>query len=232
MQKNIKNILCIALCLCLLPVLALGAGKATIVDEYVKARGTILKWVAVDAFVEIENTGDKTIEMDGGLLELFDPEGDVIDNKKFSDFYPAVLQPGEKGFGYYTATLMDHEDPAVVDDCALSVTSVSAKDSNVKRLDVGEVSCEYREKSAYLNYYALTVTVTNNTEETIGSLRGVFAGRDGEGKLAYAGSVPAKAVGILPGSSITLTYWVEDLSSAWKEDGSVPATFEAIVYGE
>jgi len=101
-----KRLAIILLVLVLLPVSAFAAGKATVTQEafYVRPFTT---YYAGEIYAEITNTGDKPVIFNGGLVELYDANGDAIESQNLYSCYPAILAPGEKGYLYRTITVKE-----------------------------------------------------------------------------------------------------------------------------
>ena len=78
MKKVMAMVLTLAMVLC--SASALAAGKLTVNQEtYFVTEGYSLKSFI---FAEVENTGDKNIEFDNGLLEMLTEDGDWLPAKR------------------------------------------------------------------------------------------------------------------------------------------------------
>ena len=130
--------LLLTLALALSATSAMAAGKLTVNQEtYVAAEGYSLKSYI---FAEVENTGDKNIAFNDGLLEILNADGDPTNNETIYRMYPEILAPGEKG---YITDYTYPSDASTLDDIAdysLVVTGKSTKDEAPVRL---EAAAEY-----------------------------------------------------------------------------------------
>ena len=118
-----KALSCIILCvLCLaLTAPAFAAGKLELVTETLNVIPEGERMLC-KMYYQFTNTGDKPVEFDSALLDLFDPDGNSIVTVK-TDIYrnwPSVLQPGESGYGW-AETPVSTKDKAFVDDHMLSI---------------------------------------------------------------------------------------------------------------
>ena len=174
--------LLLTLALALSATSAMAAGKLTVNQEtYVAAEGYSLKSYI---FAEVENTGDKNIAFNDGLLEILNADGDPTNNETIYRMYPEILAPGEKG---YITEYTYPSDASTLDDIAdysLVVTGKSTKDEAPVRL---EAAAEYGVAVSTWDSEtaAVRVTVTNTTEATLYECNMVFGLYDAEGKLLY-----------------------------------------------
>ena len=220
--------LLLTLALALSATSAMAAGKLTVNQEtYVAAEGYSLKSYI---FAEVENTGDKNIAFNDGLLEILNADGDPTDNETIYRMYPEILAPGEKG---YITDYLYPSDASTLDDIAdysLVVTGKSTKDEAPVRL---EAAAEYGMAVSTWDSEtaAVRVTVTNTTEATLYECNMVFGLYDAEGKLLYAASNYAYNTGLPAGQSMEMLFPIdEELTTKWEADGVKPATASAFAF--
>lgn len=151
-------------------------------------------------YAEVTNSGDKAVEFNNGLWEVYDANGDTLDSEDWMYCYPDVLEPGETGYVSAYMSLDDVDSTDAAADYLLTVSGKSAKE-NPNVILPATVAYEYV-KGDYRDYHTLIATVTNDTAETAYNFRVVFAVKDAEGNLLYVDDVQPSYVGILPGTSV------------------------------
>ncbi len=208
---------------------ALGAGKLEAVTEtlhvipYYSGMNCVL-------YIEYSNTGDKAVEFNSALLELFDPEGNSIESANVDRSYPKVLQPGEKGYAY-VVKYVETADKAFIDDHMLSSMGKGKITQDVRRFKT-TARYETVTEGYYTNDY-LIATIENDTDAVLRSFEIIFSAKDAQGAILwlYTTSWNGYDFGILPGSSVELRVRVDgNMTKYWADNGLVPATYEAITF--
>lgn len=228
-----KKTICVLLVLflALLPAFALAAGKATVTQEafYVTS---FLSYYAADLYVEITNTGDRPIVFNGGLLELYNLEGDAIESSNLYSCYPAVLAPGEKGYLHELISVDEATDASYIDDYSLTISGKGENEKTTLRLaSTGTFGEE--QVSKYFKEYAVTAVVTNDTDELLRNIRVVYALFGDDDKLLYTCNAEPYYVGLPPGQTIEVRTTVDsDIVDVWEKDGIQPARIVTIAYVE
>ena len=90
MKKTVCLMLAMMLCLASVP--ALAAGKLNVTQEnyhFVVSYGRY-----VYAYAKVENSGDRPIKVNAGVLEIYDENGDVLSSTDYHNAYATYLQPG------------------------------------------------------------------------------------------------------------------------------------------
>lgn len=182
---------------------ALAAGKLVVDQETFYSLepydGSFYTYI----YAEVTNTGDKPVEFNNALWEVFNADGDAIDSTDWLYCYPDVLEPEGVGYIYGYISLDDVTSTEDAADYSLTVSGKSAKENNVVILPA---TVEYRfTEGDWRNTHELVATVTNDTENVVYDYRVVYAVKNAEGKLLYVESVQPSYVGILPGTSIEVT---------------------------
>lgn len=179
---------------------AFAAGKLEVTDEVFYSlepyEGSFYAYI----YAQVTNTGDRDVEFNNGLWEIYNADGDTLDSENWLNCYPDVLKPGE--IGYVTAyTSLD--DAASVEDAADYQLTVSGKSSkeNPNVILPAEVKYVFIDGD-WRDYHEMYAVVTNNTEATVYNYRVVVAVKDAEGKLIFVEDVMPSYVGIMPGTSV------------------------------
>lgn len=224
MKKIVCLILAVALCIATIP--AMAAGRLNVVHENYHYVGGFMNYVY--AYAKVENTGDRPIKVNAGVLEIYDAAGEVLTSTDYENAYATYLQPGE-----YTYVQMyeDLEDGQVPADYMMTLTGKSENDKIAFRLPA-EASFELDVKDGWWEYNYLYATVTNPTEEIMYDAEVVFALLDGAGNIICIESKSLYSeVGIMPGQSVMIRL---DISSSftdyYDEKGIVPASVDALAY--
>ena len=220
--------LALALCLTLGCTSALAAGKLTVNQEAYLAMESysFIGYV----FAEVENTGDKNIEFANGLLEILTAEGDPMTSSDLYTMYPGVLAPGEKGYVYKSVYVDDAESLDDIADHMLTLTGKSAQEEATPRLDSSAVYALGTDVWGDPEH-AITVTITNNTQETVYDCQVVYGLYDEEGKLLCVECESAYNIGIPAGQTIEYRFTIDDdIAAAWTAQGLTPVTAQSIAY--
>ena len=210
---------------------SLAAGKATITQEnfYV-----VNSWgVYGYAFARIENTGNKPIAYNAGLLEVYDKNGDAVGATTYLKCYGSYLQPGEYVYLSAAASLDTIKSSSEVDDYSLTVSGQSNNSMYIRKF-----SCdtEYKpnEKSGYWNYNHIYATFTNDTDDVVYGVAVVMALLDKDDNILDIETVNiSDSVGIWPGCKLTVVANVSDLMiEAYKGCGFTADHVDAYAYVE
>lgn len=232
MKRKLSLLLICSLCVTLLiPYSALAAGRATVTNETIFVR-PFLGYYAAEVYAEVTNTGDKPIVFNGGLIELYNPDGDGIESTNVYSCYPSILAPGESGYLYETITVKDAEEKNYIDDYMLTITGKAENEKETIRL-VSEGSHGEYQRSKYSTAYGLFAMVTNDTDELVRGIRVVFALYDANDTLLYATSVEPYYVGLPQGQTIEVRTDVDSrIVEAWAEEGLSPSRIVTIAFIE
>ena len=186
-----KKVLCLLLVVLMFSCIpAMAAGKLEISQETFYVMPYYSDNYAGYVYAEVENVGDKPVVFNGGLLELFNADGDSIEANDYVSCYPSVLNPGEKGYIYVSQDVEEATTPDYIDDYLLTVTGKGED---------------------YWTEYYLFGEVENDTDQICYNVELVYVVKDATGKLLYCESDTLYEVGIMPGMKIA-TY--TELSSS------------------
>lgn len=210
---------------------AFAAGKLVVSDETMTVCESYSGYTAY-IFAVLENTGDKPVEFNAGLIELLDAEGESIDAEDYLYSYPTILDPGQKAFLREYINVDDADSPDYIDDYTLSVSGKSASENTNVALDcTAEVGMKPYSYTSTTEYPTVTITVTNNLDETVREIYAAYALLDEDGKVIYVDYVSPSYVGLPTGQSIELDSQIDSsLVEQWEKDGVEPASIEVIAY--
>ncbi len=225
-----RKFLLIALCVLLMvPSLAFAAGKATIEQEKVYLfKGEYSSYTYATTFLEVVNTGDKAIEMDQGTFEVFDANGDVMDDTSLYSFFPKFVEPGESCYVSAYIMLSDKE-PKDVDDYSIQVSSKSAKVSTqyLKVVDAKLIEVPSYPGSDRMTT-KLSIVVENDTAETLYDISAAAGAYDADGKLLFCVS-GNEDFGLLPGSQAEFRLDVDETATAALDQAADPDSGMSLV---
>ncbi len=230
MKKSVFALL-IVMMLVTMSFHALAAGKMTVTQEnfYVVSSWGIYGY----AFARVENTGNKPIAYNAGLLEVYDKNGDAIGATTYLKCYGQYLQPGEYVYLTGAATLDGIQSVSEQDDYSLMVSGQSNNSNYVKKFDC---VAEYKpnEKSGYWTYNNLYATFTNDSDDVLYGVNVVIALLDKDENILDIETVSMNnSVGIWPGSKITVVAQVSDaIVDAYKKAGFTADHVDAYAYVE
>ena len=129
-----KKVLCLLLVVLMFSCIpAMAAGKLEISQETFYVMPYYSDNYAGYVYAEVENVGDKPVVFNGGLLELFNADGDSIEANDYVSCYPSVLNPGEKGYIYVSQDVEEATTPDYIDDYLLTVTGKGENEATVHR---------------------------------------------------------------------------------------------------
>lgn len=229
-----KKILCSLLAAALVIMMAMpafAAGKLEVADESMTVCESYSGYTAY-VFAILENTGDKPVEFNAGLLELLDADGEAIDADDYLYSYPTILDPGQKAYLRQYINVDDADSPDYIDDYTLSVSGKSASENTNVALDcTAEVGMKPYSYTSTTEYPTVTITVTNNLDETVREIYAAYALLDEDGKVIYVDYVSPSYVGLPTGQSIELDSQIDSsLVEQWEADGVEPASIEVLAY--
>lgn len=227
MKKTMALILALVLVMCFGASSAMAAGKLNTAQE--NFHFVTSYWNYGYAFAKVENVGDKPINVNAGVLELYDADGNVLNSSDYLYAYAETLQPGE--YTYIEMYSEVEDETAVAEDYLLTLTGKSDNDCTTLRLPV-ETKLEMNVEQGYWTYNYMYAAVTNNTEEPIYNLEVVLALLDADGNILYIDSDALYSERALaPGSSMIFRM---DIESAFIEyfaaNNITPASVDAIAY--
>ncbi len=224
MKKVVALVLALTLVLAAVP--ALAAGKLNVTQEnFWFIDGT---WDYGYCYARVENSGDKEIKVNAGVLEIYNADGDAITSTDYLSAYAKYLKPGEYT---YVKMYAEVEGDVVPDDHMMTLTGKSDKKETVARLPVTTELALDVSNGYWTNDYMMA-TVTNNTDAPLYKIEVVLALLDAEGNILYIDSKDMYSeLALMPGSSMIVR---KEISSAFMEyfeaNGIVPASVDAIAY--
>lgn len=228
MKKLVSLLLVLALCLgC---TSAFAAGKLNVVQENTCFINEYSPYFY--AYAKVENSGDKPIKVNAGVLEVYDAEGDPISSTDCITAGARYLQPGE--YTYVRMNTYDGlGDDAVPADYAMTLTGKTEKDYENVRFQVEgklEMNVQVDKWSTYNYMYA---TVTNNTEETLYNVQVMMALLDAEGNVLHVCEDSLYDVGIPAGGSVVFRRNISsDFMNYFEANSITPASVDAIAFIE
>lgn len=128
MKKILVTVL--AIMVVLGSVSALAAGKLRVEQENFMSVNDYS--IYGYAYAKIQNVGDKPIQVNVGLLELYDENGDTLTSTDYLNVFAKYLQPDEYTYAYMAAKVEDAESTAVIDDYLLTITGKSGAELDLK----------------------------------------------------------------------------------------------------
>jgi hypothetical protein len=228
MAKKMLVVVTIALLLAL-PNAAAAIGKLTVAQETFLVLPYQNYYYAM-LCAEVENTGDKPVQFNSGLLEIFDPEDNPIASVTLSDYcFPPVLDPGAHGFLFTSQYFREVTDKGNIADYSLSVTGQGAITYNITRFPF---KASYETKADGNNTYDyVIVMVENNTEDIAYDIKIPYALKDADGKLLYVNYTQLYGIGLYPHSSLEIRLQLDSAFVASRmQAGITPAGVEAMAY--
>lgn len=230
MKKIVSVILVLTIMIAVMPLSASAAGKLATTQEnfFVVNSYKIYGY----AYARIENVGDKPVEYSAGLLEIYDANGDTLTSDTYLSVYGKYLQPGEYAYVKVYDSIDTAESYSDVDDYMLTVTGKSSSGNITKRF-----ACETQwipdyQISKYSTRDYMFATFTNDSSETVYDIEVVLALLDDDDNILYVDTVGLySAVGVNPGSTITVKTYVSDsMTEAFERDGYTATHVDAFAY--
>ena len=225
MKKLFALTLALALTCCSFS--ALAAGKLSVTQENFWVISSY--WAdAAYAYAKVENAGDKAIDVNAGILEIYDEKGDVITSGNYLQVYPKTLQPGEYTYVSLAMEVQQTKDLGKPEGHQLTLAGKTDDESATVRLPAELKLAE----GEWWKADALEVTVTNNTEETLYGIQAVFAVLDAEGNILWIDSDSQfAAYGLTPGSSAVIRREInQSFVNYFTAKGVTPASVDVIAY--
>ncbi|MDO4620822.1 MAG: hypothetical protein Q4B09_09410 [Lachnospiraceae bacterium] len=181
------------------------------------------------AYARVENTGDRPIKIQAGILEVFDAEGENITSADYINSFGSILQPEEYTYVSMYVSL-DDSQVAEVDDYMLTVTGKSDLDYTTTRFAV-EPDFQKDVQDGYWNYDYMYGKVTNETDETVYNMQVGLALLDDEENILYLDSSSLYNYGIEPGSAVTYrTSLYDTYKEALEKEGLTATHVDAVAY--
>lgn len=226
-MKKIAALL-LALVLCCSCVSAMAAGKLNVAQEnthYITSYSNYFY-----AYAKVENTGDKAIKVNAGVLEVYNADGDAITSSDWISAHARYLEPGEYT---YVTVYEDIDEGQTPDDYSLTITGKADKDYANQRF-AAETKLELNVDAGWTTRNYMYATVTNTTDDVLYDLNIVMALLDAEGNILYVDNDRLYTErGLTPGSSMVFR---KDISSSFIEyfenNNLVPASVDSIAYIE
>ena len=201
MKKLVSLVL--ALALCLSATSALAAGKLNVLQENYYTINSF--WTYGYAFAKVENSGNKPIRVNAGVLEIYDEAGDVITSTDYLSAHYAYLQPGEYTYIRIFDEIEGADTGIVVDDHMLTLTGKSESSYVYQRFP-----CEAK----------LELNV-------------VFALMDETGNILFVESDQVYDVGLTPNSSMVFRVEIpSSFTEYFTANNITPTTLDVIAYTE
>jgi hypothetical protein len=230
MRKSLAVFLSLLLILMVTTPVALAAGKLSVTQEnfYVLQRyGSVYAYV----FAKIENVGDKPVQYNAGLFEVYDANGDTLNSTDYINAYGVYLQPGEYGFVSSSLEIEDAESVDVVDDYLLTVTGKSNKEDTTLRL---KTESEYKSnvKTSWSTYDYMIAKVTNDQEKDVEDVNMAFVLSDAKDNILYIASQGLGSnVALTSGSSMVVRQTLDsDFVDYYAKHDLKPTKLETLAY--
>ena len=183
------------------------------------------------AYAKLQNVGDKPIQVNAGLLELYDENGDTLTSTDNLYAYCKYLQPDEYCYAYMYAKVEDAESTSVIDDYLLTITGKSGASTVNYRFPV-EFEYKPQVTEGYYTYDYIYATVTNDTEEPVYNIGAVFTLLDDDDNILYmTNDYLDSNEALMPGSSLTWRKAIDtDFVEAYQALGLTATKADVIAY--
>lgn len=201
-----------------------GETLVPIVSTYEGGNDTIY------AFARVENTSDQQLAVYNPLFELYDANDNLIKSENYLTCEPSVLQPGESA---YLSKYMWLDTGASANDVADYVLDLNVQNDSYYTVTRFPAEVEYVAGDArYGGQSMVYVTVTNDTDETVFSMRVISALLSDTGEVLHVQN-NGTDLGILPGTSVVFPMYIDyNVATYLKANGITPASADAIAYTE
>ncbi len=197
---------------------AFAAGKATVTQEAFYVLPYYDESYAGHVYGEITNTGDKNVEMDSGVFEFLDAEGDPVATGRIYSFYPEILPPGGKGYYYLYENIAEASEADYIDDYSVTVVGKSTTEDAALLASSGS----FEEKDYYgEREIEMIAEIENNTEEIVWSPYVAFALYDANDVLVYVDYESGYGMGLYPGSKIIMTCSVRSAVQTYLNENAI-----------
>lgn len=226
MMKRIVGMMVALILVCgILPAYAAGGIDAVEENWYVVSRSDNYR---VYFYAVVTNNGSAPESVNDLLFEIKDGAETTIESTAKYKLYPEVLEPGQSGWLTITQDVKDIEDVALIDHCALTITS-KANDDEAARLLTA--TAEYLAEDEDENENVIRAAVTNSGEGNAFEITAAVIARDADGKLLYVDSAATKDVGLAAGDSLLVRWEIKsDIVDALEDAGIEVASVEALAY--
>jgi len=208
---------------------ALAAGKLTVTEEsfYVIPYNDYYEGVV---YAAITNTGNKPMQFNTALLELYDTDGNSLKADNYGSCYPDVLQPGETGYIMDYLAVESAKTRDSIADHLLSVTGQSTINRVITAFPVSGTRYEKAMDPGDSNRYAVTV-VKNNSDKIVYGIFILFVARDAAKKLIYTDVYILSRVGVMPHTSVEVRESVNWEAQIFMQEHNLEiASVEAVAY--
>lgn len=224
MKKVVSMILAVSICLSLTG--AFAAGKLNVVQENFHVIPSYSTYGY--AYAKVENSGDKPIKVNAGVLEIYDEAGDAITSTDYMSAHAEYLQPGEYT---YVKLYSEIEDGRTADDYSLTLTGKSDNENACLRLPC-TMDMKLNEEDGWWVHNYIYATVTNNTDQPLYEIEVVLALLDAEGNILHIESDNLyNERALTPGSSMIIRKDIySDTMEYFAANGLVPASVDAIAF--
>lgn len=227
MKRFAALLVALALLACAVP--ALGEGALNIAQEnfYVIGSSSLYGYL----YVKLENIGDAPIKVDGGELEILNPDGEVLASTTTLWRYAEYLKPGEYTYAYFTQRIDGIESADEVGSYTVTVNSKDTVDRESFRIP-SESVFEDDVVEGYWTHDYMTTTFTNDTDQVLYDAVVVRALLDAHGNILYLDSDSMyNYKGLAPGSSIVERRVLStNFENYFAEAGIQPASVDGIAY--
>lgn len=227
MKKITALVLAMILFVCANP--AFAAGKITVTQENFHIIDSYSLYTY--AYAKVENTGNKPMMVNAGLLEVYNADGDTITSNDYLNTYAKYLEPGEYTYCSLSAKVEDDSTVADIDDYLLTISGKSDNSYVTKRFPVVTDYQKDVAVSKYSKYDYMYATVTNDTDETVYGVSVILVLLDDDENILYMESDSLYDKGILPGGSVVIRADVSSTSiEAYEKAGFEATHCDAIAY--
>jgi len=192
-------VLILAVC-CLAPAFGEGKLKVTKKNFYKISSGSYAYGYVM---AQVENVGDKPVQLKGATMEIFDKAGEVLGSTDSYSCPMKYLQPGEHTYLKMYASL----DPEKLDDVEKNKLSLSDKSDLDRKCIVLPCEFEFKKdvKEGYSTHDYMYATVTNNTDQPLYSIMTTFAMKDKKENILFVTSNSfGSSQALMPGSSVLI----------------------------
>ena len=227
MKKTVSILLIIILILMVSCANAAGKLSTTKENFWVISSWSTYAYV----FAKVENVGNKPINVNAGVLEVYDENGDVITSSDYLQKHAKCLQPNEYTYVAIDKSIEMAEDVGKPDDYMLTVTGKTDDSSSTLRLPV-EGKLSLGEGTGWYKSDNIYATVTNDTSEIAYGIAVVCAVLDDEGNILYVTDDSLyDSRGLTPGSSIVFKMSISSsFMDYFNSKGIKPASVDVIAY--
>jgi len=226
MKKVVSIVLALSMVLILCS--AEAAGKLNVIQEnfHIVTSYTTYGY----AYAKIENSGDKPIKVNAGVLEIYDEAGEVITSTDYMAAHAEYLEPGEYT---YVELYSEIGDEKQADDYSLNVMGKSETRYKCLRLPC-TMDLKLNTGDELWPRHYMFATVTNNTDQVLYDIEVVLALLDAEGNILHVESDSLYSErALMPGSSMMIRKEIySDFIDYFEANNLVPASVDAFAFVE